>query len=194
MIDYEFWNKCANGSIRNDVAEFIDNSPLLSHYSGDKYYELEDAIVEFIFHEAEKIYREREKEYHREDVMERISELFGENGEIIVSAIPLKVINGIVQTWQEYLEDSSTYWECAWDTLDDALREELDIFGRNISEDDSWVYAAYLDSWFKTHDYNADYPVSVTEFFNCEMRDEKLAEYYIELSKQYKNTHNKDFQ
>ena len=42
------FNECYNGSVRNAVAEFIDNSTLLSHFKGEQYFELEDSIVDLI--------------------------------------------------------------------------------------------------------------------------------------------------
>lgn len=46
--------RCKSDTIRNDVAEFIDNNLLLTSYEGEKYYELEDAIVDFIAYELNK--------------------------------------------------------------------------------------------------------------------------------------------
>ena len=42
------FNECYNGSVRNSVAEFIDNSTLLSHFKSEQYFELEDSIVDLI--------------------------------------------------------------------------------------------------------------------------------------------------
>ena len=44
----ETYDYCYNGSIREKVATFIDGSPLLTHLKNEKYYELEDSIVNLI--------------------------------------------------------------------------------------------------------------------------------------------------
>ncbi len=44
----ETYDYCYNGSIREKVATFIDGSPLLTHLKSEKYYELEDSIVNLI--------------------------------------------------------------------------------------------------------------------------------------------------
>lgn len=183
------WDRCENGTIRNDVAEFIDNNPLLSKYVGDNYYQLEDSIVDFLSREAEKIYRERDREYQREDVLNKISEYVGQNGEIVANAIPFAVIDRIARLWGENLEDRDGYWECVWDTLDDTIIDELDLFGDELNEDDAWIYAAYLDDWFKTHDAHSESPAPIDEFFECEMQDDELSTYYTELADKYKDTH-----
>lgn len=186
MKNTNFWNKCENGTIRNDVAEFIDNNPLLSKYTGDKYYQLEDAIVDFLSQESEKIYRERDREYQREDVLHKINEYVGENGEIVANAIPFEVVDRIAEDWYENLEDCDGYWECVWDTLDDTIIDELDLFGDELNEDEAWIYAAYLDEWFKTHDFKFESPAPIKEFFDCEMQDDELSNHYIKLAEKYK--------
>lgn len=45
MRDNNYWDVCNGNTIRDKVAEFIDNSPLLNKLKGDKYFNLEDAIV-----------------------------------------------------------------------------------------------------------------------------------------------------
>lgn len=186
MKNTNFWNKCENGTIRNDVAEFIDNNPLLSKYTGDKYYQLEDAIVDFLSQESEKIYRERDREYQREDVLHKINEYVGENGEIVANAIPFEVVDRIAEDWYENLEDRDGYWECVWDTLDDTIINELDLFGDELNEDEAWIYAAYLDEWFRTHDFKFESPAPIEEFFDCEMQDDELSNHYIKLAEKYK--------
>ena len=62
MRDDKYWDTCNDQSIRQKVAEFIDNSPLLSKLEGKKYYELEDAIVALIEANKQSIHNTVEKE------------------------------------------------------------------------------------------------------------------------------------
>lgn len=39
---------CSNGNLRERVASFIDTTPSISNFKGDKYYALEDALVDFV--------------------------------------------------------------------------------------------------------------------------------------------------
>lgn len=48
MKNDKFWNECNDKSIRKKVAEFIDNDTVLSTLTSEKYYHVEDAIIEFI--------------------------------------------------------------------------------------------------------------------------------------------------
>lgn len=62
MRDDKYWDTCNDQSIRQKVAEFIDDSPLLSKFKGEKYYELEDAIVALIEANKQGIHDAVEKE------------------------------------------------------------------------------------------------------------------------------------
>lgn len=58
--------QCESGTIRNDVAEFIDNNPLLTSFEGGKYYELEDAVVDLIARELNKYLKSGKTTIRRE--------------------------------------------------------------------------------------------------------------------------------
>ena len=124
MRDDKFWNECNNNSIRRKVAEFIDNSPLLSHYKNKKYYQLEDELVAFLGKIKEEIYREVDKEYHREDVICRLIEKHGEEYTEKLKHIPLSLIDEIVEEWQETLSDDDSHWDSVWNALDDTLKKK----------------------------------------------------------------------
>lgn len=72
MRDDKYWDICNDESIRQKVAEFIDNSPLLSKFKGEKYYELEDAIVALIEQNKDSIHAtvERENKVYEEFLSE----------------------------------------------------------------------------------------------------------------------------
>lgn len=54
MKNTKTYEHCYQGSVRETVAEFIDNSPLLNKYKDKEYYELEDSLVELIRTASEK--------------------------------------------------------------------------------------------------------------------------------------------
>lgn len=58
MENHDFWNICSNGSIREDVAKFIDSTSAVAKLKDAAYYEFEDALVNFLQSIKEKIYRE----------------------------------------------------------------------------------------------------------------------------------------
>ena len=125
MRNNKFWDTCYSGSIREKVAVFIDNSPILSHLKGDKYYRLEDALVSLIEDSKNLISEEVEREYHRDDVADRLiekDELFNDD-EILVP----EVLDKISDDWQERLSKSDLHWDAVWDALDEAIKEK---FGR----------------------------------------------------------------
>lgn len=123
MRNDKFWNKCNSGSIRADVAEFIDNSPLLSHYKNKKYYQLEDELVAFLEKTKERIYREADKEYHRQDVVCKLIEKHGEEFTEKIKSIPIGLIDAIVDEWQDTLSDNDAFWDAVWETLDTVLEK-----------------------------------------------------------------------
>lgn len=120
MEDSRFWNEANNGSIRQKVAEFMDSVPALSHLKGDEYYVAEDAIVAFIKTNKEAIYREVDKEYQREDVINYLQEK--SDDETIEKSVD--ELNEIVDIWQEELFESDAHWETVWDALGRAIDNE----------------------------------------------------------------------
>lgn len=188
MVNNDFWNLCTKDSIREDIAKFIDSTPALSHLKGIAYYEFEDALVEFLQNVKEKIYRECDREYHREDVVNHIADSIGEPaGQIVASALPFAVIDKIVGKWSERLEDYTPYWDCVWETLSSTLEEDFIPFDGDLTEKEAWVYAAYLDDWYSSHPDSLNmHPVSIGEFFDNEMTDEKTKKYYTSCAERYK--------
>lgn len=60
--DNDFWDTCSPGTLRYEAAIFIDNLSSLSKLQGDKYFELEDALVTFSEQHKTDIWRTVEKE------------------------------------------------------------------------------------------------------------------------------------
>lgn len=186
MRNDKFWNECTAGSIRQKVAEFIDKSPVLSKLKGESYYDMEDALVEFIETNSGLIADEVDREYHRDDLVNQATMDCGENAAQILSVIPIEKIDDIVDSWQEALGDDDTYWEATWDDLSNVL-SEIPIFGNieDLDKNDTIIYMAYLKEWYSSHDALYEEPATANEFFNNEMEDRELSKYYIELARKF---------
>ena len=183
MRDNKFWDECNNNSIRQLVAGFIDKHPILSKYKDDDYYSIEDAFVEFIENNREVISREVDKEYQREDLYNQLTERLGTLGLVVKSFFPIERANKIISEWQERLTDNDIYWEQNWAELDDAIAEHGEIFNGldNYEFEDVCVYLAYVKNWYENNDEPNQCPSCIDEFFDCEMADDDLREYYESL-------------
>lgn len=187
MENHDFWNICSKGSIREDVANFIDATSAISELKNEAYFEFADALVSFLQDVKEKIYRECDREYLRDDVVNHIADVVGEQGgEIVAQSLPIEIIDSIAQDWNSRLENDDGYWESVWGALSDTLDESFCLFDDELSDNDAWVYAAYLDEWFATHPVEMQ-PVSICEFFDNEMKERETREYYTALAQKYKN-------
>lgn len=188
MRNDKFWDECSNGSIREIVALFIDSSPLLSKFKGEKYYQLEDSIVGFIENNRDLIFREVQAERHREDVQVELESREDDYSYLVLKALPMDVVMEMVEEWQDNLTDDETYCEVRNDHLCSAIRSS-GLFGglEDHDEEEVIVYAAYVQDWYKQHrEMNNQFPACINEFFDCEMRDDKLKEYYQRLAKAFK--------
>ena len=188
MRNDKFWDECSNGSIRENVALFIDSSPLLSKFKGEKYYQLEDSIVEFIENNKDIIFEEVQAERHREDIQVELECRENDYSYLVLEALPVDIIMEMVEEWQDNLADDESYCEARNDYLCGAIRS-LGLFDglENYDEEETIVYAAYIQDWFKQHrGMSNQSPVCISEFFDCEMRDDKLKEYYQRLAKAFK--------
>ena len=185
MEDSLFWDVCNNGSIRQAVAEFIEHNKKLSSLFREKeYYDLEDGIVDLIKGLRDKIYRERNRELIRDDVVKQIKKNIGNGADIIIEAIPLDVIDNIAKQWNQNLEDDEYYFDVVHNTLDEAVCDKLDLFDLEITEEQAWMYAAYLDDWYNAH--TEIEPDSVEKFFHDVLDDETSKAHYESLAKKYK--------
>lgn len=190
MRNDKFWNECGDKSIRKKIAEFIDQNPAVSHLKDKPYYDFEDALVQFIYDNREIISQEVDAEYHREDVITQAKECFGnEEVEEAVKALPIKVIDKLVALWQEALNENDEFWDINWDELNNVLTDggvspliDLDSY----EPEDILIYTAYLREWYSDMppEMQDQDPACIDEFFNNEMTDEDLSEYYIKKAKQ----------
>ena len=187
MENHDFWNMCSNGSIREDVAKFIDSTSAVAKLKDAAYYEFEDALVNFLQNIKEKIYRECDREYLRDDVINHIASVVGEQGgEIVAQSLPIEVIDNIAQDWNSQLENDDTYWESVWGALSDTIDDNFCLFDDELSVNDAWIYAAYLNEWFSSHPDDNMQPASISEFFGNEMADDETNIYYTALALEYK--------
>lgn len=179
MRNNKFWDECSDGSIRKSLAEFIDASPtVLSKLKGEKYYAVEDAIIEFIEANKEEIYHEVEKEYRRDDVCTRIDG----KSEFVFKHLPLEIIDTLVADWQDILEDDEDYYDAMWNSLNDSIYGDIFSGVEDLTKKELVLYTAYLKDWFSCHDFPHEIPVCPDEFFECEMNDEECREYYEGLA------------
>ncbi len=187
MRNDKFWNECSNGSIRKKIAEFIDNSPTLSSFKGNKFYKLEDELVEFIEENRHVISVEVDKEYQRDDLKKRAIDGFGKDTQIILKVLPIEVLDDIIDYWQECFMDEDDYWYFYWSTLEDTMSDSgisPVFFGvENYKTQDLKTYAAYLEDWYKNHTSRIETPVCIDEFFDNEALDDEILKTYIEKAK-----------
>ena len=185
MRNNKFWDECNDGSIRKAVAEFIDSTPtILNRLKEEEYYAVEDAIVEFIEANKEKIYREVDKEYRRDDIEGIVSNIH--NGRAVLKlSLPLEVIDKFVQQYEDNIGNSDNYFQemiaCAEDAI---FYSGYNIFKgvEELTKEELVLYIAYLKDWFSCHDFPHEMPACPDEFFECEMNDEECREYYEGLA------------
>lgn len=180
MLHEQFWSLNELKKCRGKISEFLKNPQICLKFDDVTKKELENALYDLIYSITESIFRAVDREYYREDVITKIKEFFGKNGETILKSLPISEIDEIVDKWQDDLSDSDMYWEANWDTLDNVLEETVwlsDI--RKYKRSDVRLYGVYLKDWYASHTEGE--PSCINEFFACEMQDEKLKEYYMKL-------------
>ena len=194
MRNNSFWDICTPGSIRHAIAEFIDHSPLLQHFKGEKYYKLEDALVEFIEQNRELIYQEIKQEYFRDDVCQKLVDNCGENNaDIFMKYLSVDHLDYLIHVWQEKLDDYERYGECFWQPLIETL-EKIGFLSdfEAYNQEERQLYAVYLCDWLSDHDIEHMSPACIDEFLSNEMQDADTAEYYKNLLKKESETHKAD--
>ncbi len=164
-----------------ELNEFISQLQLMS-ISCKKRKKLEKRIMDFLFKVKENIFREVEREYFKEDVMTKIKEYYGLKGLKLAKTIPDEIIDLVIETWQDNLGNADTYNDVNWTVLEDVLYCESWLNGiEKYKSRDVRLYQVYLKDWFACH--KEGNPACIDEFFNCEMKDEKLRKYYLGLAK-----------
>ena len=191
MRNDKFWDECGDRSIRKKVAEFIEHTPAVAHLKTKPYYDFEDALVQFIYDNREMISKEVDAEYHRDDLIMQTKECFGEEEAVdeVIKSLPIKVIDELISYWQEALNENDEFWEINWDELTDVLTDgglspliNLDSY----DPEDILIYAAYLREWYSDTppEMQGQNPVCIDEFFDNEMSDDDLSQFYIKKAKQ----------
>lgn len=122
MRNDKFWDECTDVSIRQKVAEFIENNPSVGKLKDKEYYDFEDALVGFIEQNRQLIYDEVAMEYYREDFVNYAAEKF-EGKDNRVKELPVEKIDTLVEMWQEDLLGWDDYWDMSWNSLSQILEE-----------------------------------------------------------------------
>lgn len=188
MKNDKFWNECTDDSIRQKIAEFIDTTPAVSKLKDKAYYDFEEALVSFVYENRDMISKEVDLEYQREDLVKQVKEDFGADAKKIIDSLPLEVIDRLIAKWQDALSGNDSYWEIMWDSLNDVLSDGgiCSFFSgiENYETKDIQIYAAYLKEWFSDHPFDYEDPVCIDEFFDCEIQDEQIYNYYVKRASQ----------
>ena len=185
MPNKEFLEICELRECREKVARFADKHSRLNGYDESRKRALEEDLIELICSVRAPVYRAVDREFHRSDVQMMIREWFGENAECVLRAVPMRVVDNIINAWQNALEDCDRYWEDNWDML------------RNVCDGIAWLtdfetydqtqislYAAYLQTWYATH--GKEEPIGIAEFVNNELQTDERKRYYQELLQKMK--------
>lgn len=134
------------------------------------------------------ISKEVDLEYQREDFLTQAKEKFGNDVEEAVKVLPIKVIDDMISQWQDSLDDSDEYWNITWDALSDILTDGgiSPLIGiDDYPTEEVLIYVAYLKEWYSDMPpaMQGQEPACIDEFFNNEMTDEQLSEYYTKAAK-----------
>ena len=190
MKDERYWNdKTMKGSIRQMIAEFIQGNDRLQKFNESERLDLETKLAEFLYKNSYDIATKVRLQDIRNDVQEEIYSSIdnGQAAETIIDAIPFRLINATAIEARNNEDDDDAKWELYRLYLRDSINTNLpyidDLF--DVGMDEAWLYAAYLDEWYKTHDESMR-PVSWEEFKMNEMMDEELAQHYRVLAEKYR--------
>lgn len=180
MRNKSFWTQ-SDGELRFAVRKFIENHEKTCGLSDIEQYQYEDELMQLIESVKENIYREVEKEYHREDIFMHAENDNGERCQEIAMLLPIAQIDSIVEQWEETLRNNDGYWDYYWGALSLSLKEEhwwqdYEDYGK----EDFSCYKAYIRYWYSTHQEGV--PVCIDEFLSNEMQDEELSEFYKALA------------
>lgn len=166
MQNDKFWNE----KLQKRVVDYIKSDAFFSQFKAVDSNQLEESLVKLLKAFKEDVYREVEREYHREDVISKVEEHFSEKEAKFLSGLPICLINFIVDDWQSIVEDSDSFWEAYWDPLMGILSETSYLGGlENYNDEEIQLYKNYLIDWFQNHNEGA--PACIGEFFDCEMQD-----------------------
>ena len=190
MKDERYWNdKTMKGGIRQKVAEFIQGNECLQKLNENERLAIETKLAEFLYKNSYDIAAEVRLQDIRNDVQEEIYSSIDNRraAETIIDAIPFRLINVTATEARNDEDDDDAKWELYRSYLRDSISTNLPYVDGlfDVGIDEAWLYAAYLDEWYKTHDKSMC-PVSWEEFKMNEMMDEELAQHYRVLAEKYR--------
>ena len=123
MRNEKFWMQ-SDGKMRLAVRKFIENHENTCGLSDTEQYQYEDNLMLFIESIKEDIYREVEKEYHREDVFMHALDKNDERCQEIAMLLPIDQIDAILKEWDDSLSNNDGYWDYYWASLTSTLKME----------------------------------------------------------------------
>lgn len=129
MRNSQFWDVCNGSSLRQDVAEFIESTPQLSHFKKEDYYAVEDAIVEFIERNRQKLHDEVEHECERDDIASDVLDgATSELQELFYQRFPAQFLDEIIRDIEKELGNNDAYWDAYWQSIHSVLDKYKDYF------------------------------------------------------------------
>ena len=175
MRNYKFWDKYSNNPLWNKVIEFVEKHDLTCGLADAAQDEYASDLIGLIEQVKEYVVEESNKETLREDVSALLVERFGLPGERLFKLLPLKVVDKLIEDWQDDLSDNEHHVDARDGLLFECLyKQSWMVDFDEFDEEDVEAYFEYLREWFLTH--NEGDPVCIKEFLQCEMQDEDYKE------------------
>lgn len=179
MRNNQFWEKYSNNVLWQKVREFVENHELTCGLSDKAQDEYMVDLIGLIEQVKAFVAEESNKESLREDVCAILTERFGIQGESLVKLLPLKVLDGMIEEWQEDLSDNEHHVDARDGLLFECLfRQSWMAHFDEYEEQEVEAYFAYLREWFSTH-IEGD-PACIKEFLQCEMQEYETERALIE--------------
>ncbi len=175
-----FWCKKPNNILWKAAQSFVEEHEITCGLSDEEQDKYAEELLQLIEKVKEPIYREVDREYHRENVRDKINEEWEGIKNAPADIFPIEYLDKLVDIWQEDLCDRDRYWEVFWDTLSRVIQRES--WWQNLDEYDKeaqLLYKHYLKDWFRMHAEGE--PVCIEEFMSNEMADEETAQYFRTL-------------
>ncbi len=179
----KFWDVSPHSELGEAILAFVASNDKTSALSGVQQMEYAEDLMCFIEQKKQTISDEVDREFHREDVRDKIEDEWGACENEVADIFPIQYLDKLVDLWQDVLGNSDGYWEEFWDTLCYVFKEECWRTSlNNYGKEGQLLYKHYLKDWFRTHEEGE--PGCINEFMSNEMEDEESAKYYRALAKQ----------
>ncbi len=178
----KFWDVSQHGELGKAILAFVASNDKTSTLSGIQQMEYAEELMCFIEQKKQTISDEVDREFHREDVRDKINEEWADIKNAPADIFPIEYLDKLVDIWQDDLGNNDGYWEDVWDTLRCVLQDES--WWQDLGEYDKeaqLLYKCYLKDWFRMHEEGD--PVCIEEFMSNEMAEEETAQYFRTLAR-----------